>query len=313
MFRVGFLGSLRPIASRPTKLFLLGAFPPVKAVKGSGVKDPLSSTSNSVNLGQTTGPMPTPTPSKANFSSLADYDLILVDGIRPSACNEPNETNNLEGDSLKLSISKSETFGSIVNAALDSNSFAALTNPEADTLLSPSAGSGISETNYPVEPAPIFILTGGVLVPPSETPLVVDCSCISQNLPSGEPLLHNEVQLDEVPSGPPSSIPTHPRSSHSARRVPIESVQSLEIRDVGPCRILFFAHCSTPRFPTAKAEAAASYPLPNAIKNCISYINLKISMRFSRWHLHPEWHPAGTELNCSPTSRTEMFSRQSCR
>ncbi|GMH30758.1 hypothetical protein Nepgr_032601 [Nepenthes gracilis] len=170
---------------------------PAKAVKGSGVKDPLSSTSNSVNLDQTSGPMPTPNPSKANFISLADNDPILVEGNKPSACNKPSETNNLEEDSLKLSICKPETSGSIVKAALDSNSFAALTSPEADTLLSPSTGTGISETTYPMEPVPVFTLTGGVLVPPSEAPLVVDCSCISQNLPSGEPLLHNEVQLDK--------------------------------------------------------------------------------------------------------------------
>ncbi|GMH09703.1 hypothetical protein Nepgr_011544 [Nepenthes gracilis] len=168
--------------------------------------------------------MPTPNPSKANFISLADNDPIWIDGNWPSACNEPSETNNLEGDSLMLSISKPETSGSIVNAALDSNSFAALTSPKADTLLSPSTGTGISETTYPMEPVPVSILTGGVLVSPSETPLVVDCSCISQNLPSGEPLLHNEVQLDKVPSGPPPFIPSHSRSSRSARRVPIESV-----------------------------------------------------------------------------------------
>ncbi|GMH17729.1 hypothetical protein Nepgr_019570 [Nepenthes gracilis] len=91
--------------------------PPAKAVKGSGVKDPLSSTSNSVNLGQTSGPMPTPNPSTANFISLTHNDPILVDGNWPFACNEPSETNNLEGDSLKLSISKPETSRSIVNAA----------------------------------------------------------------------------------------------------------------------------------------------------------------------------------------------------
>ncbi|GMH13913.1 hypothetical protein Nepgr_015754 [Nepenthes gracilis] len=141
--------------------------------------------------------MPTPNPSKAKFISLADNDPILVDGNRSSACNDPSETNNLEGDSLKISISKPETSGSIVNAALDSNSFAALTSPEADTLLSPTTGTGISEASYPMEPIPVSTLTGGVLVPPSETPLVVECSCISQNLPSGETLLHNEVQLDK--------------------------------------------------------------------------------------------------------------------
>ncbi|GMH30423.1 hypothetical protein Nepgr_032266 [Nepenthes gracilis] len=48
------------------------------------------------------------------------------------------------------------------------------------------------------------------------------------------------------------------------------------------------------------AEAVASHPLPNAIKSCISYTDLKNSMRKSRWHLHPEWHSAGTVLNCSP-------------
>ncbi|GMH14501.1 hypothetical protein Nepgr_016342 [Nepenthes gracilis] len=182
--------------------------PPVFAVKGSGVKDPLSPTRNSATLGQTAGLMPTPNPSKANSISLADNDPVLVDGISPSACNEYTEANNLEGDSLKLSISKSETSGTIDSAALDSNSFEALTSPEADTLLCHSAGSGTSETNYPVESAPVSILTGGVLVPPSEPPLVVDSSCSSQNLPSGEPLLHNEVQLDKVPRPPPPSLPT---------------------------------------------------------------------------------------------------------
>ncbi|GMH00813.1 hypothetical protein Nepgr_002652 [Nepenthes gracilis] len=178
--------------------------------------------------------MPTPNPSKANSISLAGNDPVLVVGISPSACNEYTEAINLDGDSLKLSISKSETSETIDSAALDSNSFAALTSPEADTLLSHSAGSGTTETNYPVESAPVSILTGGVLVPPSEPPLVVDSSCSSQNLPSGEPLLHNEVQLDKVPSGPPSSIPSHSRSSRSARRVLIESDHSLEIKDVGP-------------------------------------------------------------------------------
>ncbi|GMH31874.1 hypothetical protein Nepgr_033718 [Nepenthes gracilis] len=91
-------------------------------------------------------------------------------------------------DSLKLSISKPETSGSIVNAALESNSFAALTSPEADTLLSPSTGTGISETTYPMEPVPVSTLTGGVLVPPSGTPLVVDSSSAGVVASGGVPM-----------------------------------------------------------------------------------------------------------------------------
>ncbi|GMH04725.1 hypothetical protein Nepgr_006565 [Nepenthes gracilis] len=126
----------------------------------------------------------------------------LLDATKVKILRSLEELLGFDANSLEWGVvfwfCKSETSGSIVNAAQDSNSFAALTSPKADTLLPLSSGTEISETTCSMAPAPVSTLTGGVLVPPGETPLVEDYSCFSQNLPSVEPLLHNEVQLDKL-------------------------------------------------------------------------------------------------------------------
>ncbi|GMH16929.1 hypothetical protein Nepgr_018770 [Nepenthes gracilis] len=209
--------------------------PSAPVVNGSRGKGSWRYASKSENLVKPAGPVPAPNSSKALQSSEADIPPDPVDGIVANVGNIISEDNDLGWKHPRHISSNPVTTGKADRATPDSNSFAALLNPEADTMHTLAVDSSKSEVNPSVELAPGSNLSEWVLEPLGELPLVVYSSSSIQFLPACNPQLSKDVQLVEEPPGPSSScISSHSRSSRSARRVLVEAAQALENKDVGP-------------------------------------------------------------------------------
>ncbi|GMH03544.1 hypothetical protein Nepgr_005383 [Nepenthes gracilis] len=105
-------------------------------------------------LGKNASPVPASNSSKAihNSEAVNPPDLVEGNGINP--INVFAEANDLGRKCPRQSNSNPETPGMTDRAAPDSNSFAALLSPEADTLHTLSKGSGNPEISHSVEPVP---------------------------------------------------------------------------------------------------------------------------------------------------------------
>ncbi|GMH14595.1 hypothetical protein Nepgr_016436 [Nepenthes gracilis] len=163
---------------------------------------------------------------------------------KPSGCSIPQGSvvNDLGGKRSRNFKSNSETLVKADGAVPDSNSFAALQSPEADSLQTLSEGSGKKDVSLPPKPDPGSNLgdeaanleclphSDKVLEPLGEFPLEIEapglarCSRI-QGLSTYDTPLSKDAHLVEVPPGPSStSISVAPRSSlMMAKRVPIDT------------------------------------------------------------------------------------------
>ncbi|GMH16991.1 hypothetical protein Nepgr_018832 [Nepenthes gracilis] len=169
-----------------------------------------------------------------------DKYTAMMQSMHPKAsqAKSPAESKNsdctINLDPRHIS-SNPVTTGKADRATPDSNSFAALLSPEANTMHTLAVDSSKSKVNPSVELAPGSNLSEWVLEPLGELPLLVDSSSSIQCLPDCDPQLSKDVQLVEEPPRPSSTcISSHSRSSRSARRVLVEATQALENKDVGP-------------------------------------------------------------------------------
>ncbi|GMH05977.1 hypothetical protein Nepgr_007817 [Nepenthes gracilis] len=203
--------------------------------------------SKSENLVKPAGPVPAPNSSEALQSSKADIPPDPVDGIVANVGNIISEDNDLGWKHPRHISNNPVTTAKAERATPDSNSFAALLSPDADTMHTLEVDSSKSEVmavsfvlmqflmalGGGYDTVCFYLFAVGVLEPLG--PLVVDNSSSIQCLPACDPQLSKDVQLVEEPRGPPSTcISSHSRSSRSARRVLVEAAQALENKDVGP-------------------------------------------------------------------------------
>ncbi|GMH06172.1 hypothetical protein Nepgr_008012 [Nepenthes gracilis] len=139
--------------------------PPAPVVNSSRGKGSWRYASKSEGLVKPIGPVPAPNSFETLQSSEADIPPDPVDGIVANVGNVISEDNILGRKYPRHINSNPVTTGKADRATPDSNSFAALLSPEANTLHTLSEDSSKSEVNPSVEPVLGSNLSEGVWSP----------------------------------------------------------------------------------------------------------------------------------------------------